>query len=460
MITRGEFIRGSLAAAAAVASPASAPSATALDRYIALPTPEYSWEVVRTNAGHGYRSHVVSMVSQRWRTEREVDRPLWRHWMTIIEPDRIKSNIGILVISGGSNGDQPPGKIDPVIADIAVRIGALVGEVRMVPNQPLSFTDEHRARGEDDLVAYTWDKYLRTGDDTWPLRLPMTKAAVRAMDTLTAYSMKARHSPPVDRFIVGGSSKRGWTAWLTAAADSRVVAIVPVVIDVLNVEVSSLHAYRVYGMWPKALESYEKMGIMRWFGTPQLDALLQIEDPYSYRERITVPKLIVNATGDQFFTPDSWQFYFNGLIGEKYLRYLPNTDHSLRGVSGDASKTAIAFLDDIINATPRPNYAWQLQRDGSIRVQSASKPLHARLWTALNVHNRDFRLETVGRAFWATDLQDRGGFTYVANVPKPAQGYAAYFVELAYATERNDVFTVTTGVRIVPDVLPYGLPRR
>ena len=35
----------------------------------------------------------------------------------------------------------------------------------------------HKARTEDDFIAYTWDKFLRTGDEKWPLRLPMTKAA-------------------------------------------------------------------------------------------------------------------------------------------------------------------------------------------------------------------------------------------------------------------------------------------
>jgi PhoPQ-activated pathogenicity-related protein len=287
----------------------------------------------------------------------------------------------------------------------------------------------------------------------------MTKAAVRAMDTMTSFSLRSGRRPIVDRFIVGGSSKRGWTSWLTPAVDKRVVAIVPVVIDVLNVELSALHAYRVYGTWPEALESYEKMGIMKWFGTPQLDALMRIEDPYAYRERITVPKLIVNATGDQFFTPDSSQFYFDGLLGEKFLRYLPNTDHSLRAEGGDAAKTGIAFLDEIIAGAPRPKYDWQMEADGSIRVRSAGKPIHARLWHAVNPRDRDFRLQSIGRAFWATELEDRGGFTYIGNVPKPARGYAAYFVELAYATMRNDIFTVTTGVRIVPDVLPYGPPR-
>ncbi|MDB5027971.1 MAG: PhoPQ-activated pathogenicity-related protein PqaA type, partial [Candidatus Eremiobacteraeota bacterium] len=413
---------------------------------------------LETFHGDGYSAHVVSMVSQRWRADDEVDRPVWKHWLTIIEPQPVASRVGALVITGGSNGDEPPRSIDPIIARLAVRTGAVFAELHMVPNQPLTFAHDDAPRGEDDLVAYTWDRYLRTGDETWPLRLPMTKAAVRAMDTVTALSARAGHDPVVDRFVVGGSSKRGWTAWTTAAADARVVAIVPVVIDVLNIEPSAQHAYRVYGSWPAALRPYEKMGIMKWLGTPQLEALLKIEDPYAYRERLTIPKLIVNATGDQFFAPDSSQFYIGGLLGENYLRYVPNTDHSLSGATIDAAQTGLAFLDSIIAGTPRPRFSWRAESGGTVRVRSATKPSAVKLWQAVNEHARDFRLQTIGRAFHSTELRDRGGFTYAGTVAPPAHGFVAYFVELTYAGPRGEPFTVTTGVQVVPDILPFGPP--
>jgi PhoPQ-activated pathogenicity-related protein len=461
MPRRSDFLIGSLAAASAHAVPMRVGAQrheTALDRYVAAPTPEYRYDVAQSFDGDGYRARVVSMVSQRWRSSAEVDQPIWKHWLTIVEPDPIKTNVAALIISGGSNNDEMPREIDPTLTRLAVRTGAIFAELHMVPNQPLTFADDKTPHGEDELVAYTWDKYLRTGDETWPLRLPMTKAAVRAMDTITALS--ARANRVVDRFIVGGSSKRGWTAWTTAAVDRRVVAVVPVVIDVLNVEATAEHAYRVYGAWPAALGSYEKMGIMKWLGTPQLEALLQIEDPYSYRERLTLPKLIVNATGDEFFTPDSSQFYVGALPGENHLRYVPNTDHSLSGATLDAAQTGLAFVEAIIANAPRPQIVWSTEGENTIRVRSATRPRTVKLWQAVNSQARDFRVRTIGRAFHSVTLPDQGGFTYVANVARPPRGFAAYFVELSYPGPHGEPFTVTTGVCVTPDILPYDLPPR
>jgi PhoPQ-activated pathogenicity-related protein len=450
-VKRSEFVFGAMAAAGSANVPAIAPRGSALDRFMARPTPEYRYQLISSLHGYKYRARVFSMVSQQWRSSREVDRPEWTHWLVITEPEQRRTNIGVLIISGGSTTDKPPKGPGSVVAQVARRTGAAVIELYTVPNQPLTFSDTSAALSEDDLVAYSWNKYLHTLDDTWPLHLPMAKAAVKAMDTVTALV------PSITHFVVGGASKRGWAAWLTAAADRRVAGVVPVVIDTLNVARSAVHGYRAYGFWPPALKSYEKFGIMKWFGTPQLSSLLQIEDPYVYRARLTMPKLIVNAAGDQFFAPDSSQFYYHGLPGKKYLRYVPNADHSLAGAARNAAETGLAFLDSIFTNDPGPVYDWKLE-GGELHVHSKTAPVSAKLWHAVNAHARDFRLEQIGRAFKSQDLRDRGGHAFSARLSRPHSGFAAYFIELTYDTLAGDVFTVTTDVNIVPDVLPFAPP--
>jgi PhoPQ-activated pathogenicity-related protein len=197
---------------------------------------------------------------------------------------------------------------------------------------------------------------------------------------------------------------------------------------------------------------------MRWFGTPQLRALAEIEDPYSYRSRYTMPKLIINAAGDEYFVPDSSQFYFGNLPPEKYLRYLPNTGHSLNGEGGSASDTVLAFCHSVIDGVALPTMTWHLEGGDAIVARSTAKPSTARLWEAVNPKARDFRIETIGKAFNYHDLFDQGNNTYVAQIAPPEHGWRAMFVELAYPTPSGKQFKITTGVRVTPDILPFPPP--
>src|SRR6185436_979847 len=212
---------------------------TALDRYVYKPDSNYGFKLVNTTKGEGYTAYVLELTSQQWRAAEEVDRPIWKHWLTIIQPDKVATATGFLYINGGSNVSKMPASADASLAGMAVGTQAVVADLRMVPSEPLIFKDESKSRTEDEIIAYSWEKYLKTGDETWPLRLPMTKAAVRAMDAVTTFCGGAeRGKVTVDRFVVAGGSKRGWTTWTTGAVDDRVVAIVPMVIDVLNNEKS------------------------------------------------------------------------------------------------------------------------------------------------------------------------------------------------------------------------------
>jgi PhoPQ-activated pathogenicity-related protein len=429
----------------------------ALERYVALPDPSYRWKAVAALPGSGYTTHLLELVSQRWRDESEVDRPRWQHWLSLVVPDEIANDTALLVIAGGSNDKPAPARANPLLAIAAIMTRSVTAELRMVPNQPLTFAGETGPRAEDGIIAYSWDKYLRTGDETWPLRLPMTKSVVRAMDAITGF----RRSPAsggveIGRFVLAGASKRGWTAWTAAAVDRRVAAVVPVVIDLLNIEASFEHHYRAYGFWAPAIAAYQASGIMRWAGTAELASLLVIEDPFAYRAKLSMPKFVINSTGDQYFLPDSSRFYFGALIGEKYLRYVPNTDHSLKG--SDARESVLAFYHAIVGGQPRPSFSWSFVPNGVIEIETATRPLAAVLWQAANPEARDFRLEAIGPAYRSSTLEADGDGIFRARVPEPTRGWVAYFVELTFASGGPFPFKFTTDIRVLPETLPSGPP--
>jgi len=455
---RNRFLPIVVAVLAMVLPFAAAPSETALDRYVHAPDPSYKFEVVGSLSAEGATATVLDLTSQTWKSPIEANRTVWKHWLTVVRPSQVTYTTGFLFITGGNNNDKAPERLDPFLAEIATTTHSIVAELRMVPNQPLDFPDG-RKKGlvEDEFIAYTWDKFLRTGDEQWPARLPMTKSAVKAMDAVQAFlASDSGGRIAVNDFFVSGASKRGWTTWTTAAVDRRVVAIAPMVIDLLNVEKSFEHHYRAYGFYSPAVKDYEDLGIMNWMGTPQFRKLMEIEEPYEYRDRLTMPKYILNAAGDQYFLPDSSQFYFDDLKGEKYLRYVPNTDHSLR--NSDARQYLLSFYDAFLRKQPRPRLSWKFETDGSISVKTLTRPREVKLWQA-TADKRDFRLQSIGPVYKATPLLPHKDGTYVGNVTKPKQGWTAYFVELTYETGGKYPLTVTTSVRVTPDTLPFGAPK-
>jgi PhoPQ-activated pathogenicity-related protein len=428
---------------------------TALDRFIQAPDPTFRYELVKTIPGDGYTTYVLDLTSQAWRTPPETNRPIWKHWLTVIKPAHVEGATGFLFITGGSITAASPAGADPGNVDTAMTSHSVVAELRGVPNEPVMFTEEGKPRNEDQIIAYTWVKFLKTGDETWPLHFPMAKAAVRAMDAVTKFCAGERVT--VDKYFVAGGSKRGWTTWLTAAADPRVVGIAPMVIDLLNNEKSFQHHYRAYGFYSPAVKDYQDMGIMEVSGTPRYQELMKLEDPYSYRHRYTMPKFIINSAGDQYFLPDSSQFYFDQLPGEKYLRYVPNTDHSLR--NSDARPSLIAYYDAFLHGRPRPKFSWKFEKNGDIRVQCTDKPTEVKLWQATNPEKRDFRLVSLGPAYKSTDLTAQNGGVYVAKIKAPEKGWTASFVELTFTNGGKYPFKFTTAVRVTPDTLPYPAPK-
>jgi len=122
---------------------------------------------------------------------------------------------------------------DGMLAQISCRAGRPRGPQTGAERAADFHRRSGNERSEDAIIAYTFDKFLKTQDPTWPLLLPMVKSAVRAMDTpRTSYQDHRRQGPDQD-FVVTGGSKRGWILADRRCRQAR-PGHRPIVIDVLN----------------------------------------------------------------------------------------------------------------------------------------------------------------------------------------------------------------------------------
>ncbi len=265
----------------------------------------------------------------------------------------------------------------------------------------------------------------------------------------------------INNFVLAGASKRGWTAWLTAAVDNRVTAISPIVSDLLNMKRTFAHHWSCYGFWADALWPYEEMNIFDRFDSPRADDLLAIVDPYEYRDRLNIPKFIVTVAGDDFFVHDSIQFYLDDLLGETYVRTVPNTNHYLDGAQDEVLENMVPFYDAFLTGQPRPELSWTLNDDGSMTVLTADTPIEVKLWQADNPTDRDFRQETIGNTWTSSILTEQSPGVYVADPGIPPTGWRSYFVELVYDYQTpssgisNYDYHLTTELRVLPEVRPF-----
>jgi PhoPQ-activated pathogenicity-related protein len=419
------------------AAPDSPPE-TALSDYVKAPDPSFAWKKVTAYTVPGAQVVELQLHSQTWQNI------LWKHLLYVIKPDGLGPDVGqgMLIIAGGRWRDSyetaPPPEHLPdesaIFIELAKRLGSVVAVIGQVPFQPMF------GLREDELIAYSFDEYLKTGDADWPLLLPMVKAAVKGMDAVQAFAAEEWHMS-LPQFTVLGGSKRGWTTWLTGAVDPRATKLVPIVIDVLNFKAQMPHQSAFWGVPSAALDPYTKRNLVNVLGSDRGAGLRRIVDPYSYRGQLTQPKLIVNATNDVFFPIDDLNLYWNGLQGPKYVLYVPNNGHNINDY-GRLIPTIVAFAG---HAGPMPDLAWQFDRAGTtarLCVRADPAPSGVVLWSAVS-DDTDFRDEVFSSEPVA-ETKD----VYVAQVHAPEAGYEAAFAEVAFG-EGEARYTLSTNVRVM-----------
>ena len=424
-----------LPAAEKLASPEIPP---ALANYVARPEPKFRWEQRDKKTIDGATIYELRLVSQEWQSI------VWEHQLQVFFPPNAHPLATMLIWNqGGTASDRSMA----FGLDLARRVQAPIAILYGIPNQPLL-----GGKTEDTLIAETFVQYLETKDDTWPLLFPMVKSLVKSMDALQEFSRK-EWSQPLSGFVVSGGSKRGWTTWLTAAADARVRGIVPMVIDTLNMRAQTPYQLKSFGKYSDQINDYTARGLVPMPDTPEAKNLWGMVDPWVYREKIRIPKLLINGNNDEYWTSDALNLYWDDLKGDKWLLYVPNAGHGLEQHMADGSPASreravsalAAFTRSIISDKPFPQLSWKhddVNGKARLTVEAQPQPLAARLWMA-RAATRDFRQAQ----FNEQPLNVDAG-AIVAQIPLPTEGTALFFAELDYEID-GQKYRLSTQLRIV-----------
>ncbi|MFO0817531.1 MAG: PhoPQ-activated protein PqaA family protein [Pirellulales bacterium] len=430
-------------AVSSVAAEELANTKDALRSYVNRPDDSYRWEKRRSGKVLTATYAELRMTSQNWRGI------AWKHQLYVIKPASAPADCkqAILFIGGGSwKPDLDRADFEPnlpresqLLALAAEQARTPVAILMHVPFQPI-----FDGKTEDAIIAYTFDEYMKSRDPEWPLLLPMVKSASRAMDAVQEFA-KSEWSLGIESFTVSGGSKRGWTTWLTGAIDKRAAAIAPMVIDVLNIAPQMRHQVATWGVHSPMIADYTRRGLDKVFETPNGQGLLQIVDPYSYREQLTQPKLIVLGTNDPYWPLDACNLYWDSLPGQKHLLYVPNNGHGLK----DAARLVgglTALHEQTISGKALPKIEWEFETQDDhlrLRVKSERPPQKVSAW-ATSSTNRDFR-----KSEWQSTDAEREGDAWICRLPLPSAGCAALFGELVFAGVNDVPYYLSTNVKIV-----------
>lgn len=444
-----------VAAAPAAAQPAKTDTPappTDLTDYVGKEDKSFAWKRTKKSDSATGIVYELDLTSQTWHDI------TWTHKVQVFIPKAAKPAATWVLWNQGGRPGTGSELLGRAIAD---KVGAPVVFLYGVPNQPLK---ELGNTSEDALIAETFLRFLKTKDGSWPLLFPMVKSLIKAMDALQAFA-KEEKLPDVTGFVVTGASKRGWTSWLTAATgDPRVKAIAPLVIDTLNMPQQMKNQVAAFGKPSLMIADYTSRGLVPIPDTPDAKKLWTMIDPYVYRQKVTVPKMIINGTNDPYWPLDALNSYWDDLPGEKYLLYVPNAGHDLREVSEKGAKQVIperavntlaAFAKAQIFGLKMPKMTWKhTPKDGGIElaVQPEGTSTAMTTWQA-EADTRDFRgarWQATGGSYGGGKLtvEKAGGWTILAAIKPPEKGFRAGFVETQFELD-GLAFPLSTQIRIL-----------
>jgi len=210
------------------------------------------------------------------------------------------------------------------------------------------------------------------------------------------------------------------------------------------------------------------MNIMNRLDDPNMVLLQQMEDPYFYKDRLTMPKLVVNSVMDEFQQPDDTRFWWTGMPEPKHFLIAPNAEHSCATSIFEIVPAIGAFLQNILMNEKIPSLTWEINDSTGeiVATLDADSVVHsATLWYAYScgvnafdngTFRRDYRIAHMDspcscgvaaddmctnlNAFWRKkDVEPtmvKGKRTYSAQVDAPGDGrWVAFFLDFKFVNK-------------------------
>jgi PhoPQ-activated pathogenicity-related protein len=391
---------------------------TELIGYVRAKDEAFRWELRSKSAREGWLRFEVALVSQAWQGT------TWRHSLSVVVPPaaRTVARDAAMLYLGR---DMGPGETLESAAEAA---GIVCATMDGIPNAGLF------GLPEGQLMRHAERQYMATGDPAWMPLCPMVKSVVRALDALESLST-AELSVPLKRFIVLGHSKRGVTAWLAAAADRRVVGIVPMGADLVNL--------------PAQMAAWPRLGTILLAEPEQLKResgrrIFTVMDPYNYRQNLALPKLNVSGTNDPAYPTAGVGLFWNNMPEPKWLLYVPNRGHNEPSDHRTAPAT-YAFVRAVATGRPLPRIVSTSEdlegRKGvRLRLTTSTPADSAQLWTA-QAHGRD--LHSARWEMRPMNPVGGDGRSFQAEAERPEAACLGAFGAVAF-TEDGRTYMLTT----------------
>ncbi|CAF0863095.1 unnamed protein product [Brachionus calyciflorus] len=462
-------------------------------------------DLLQVLPGNGFQTYLFNFTSLQWFTRRLSSRPIWWHYLLLTIPyNHDKTRPIFYYIDAGSNNETNPFSIyTNIISSFSVQCKCITVLHRQIPNQPILFPSDPTGqnRTEDAIIAYTLKLYLENKqqfiDETYnyvPLLFPMTKAVRRGFDEVIKF-LNYENIKFTKKFVVSGTSKRGWTTWLISAIDRRVTAFVPIVYDMVNIAKNLHRGYRsLGGAYTWAFFDYFATGSFLNIDTLNHQRLFQLVDPYYYLNNYAGKQIyLVTAMNDQFFLPENTKSFWKELSTitnyKAYIRRVPNSGHNLsESLLREVFSNVKTFFDLIKLETFSsqrilPYFTWNLENSenyGLIRTALSNinyfdsvlyKAHYAR---TIDRSRIDFRIAFLtpnstlqpSGFRWNQDIIGKqllkeensvykAGYKFINNFS--TKYYIGFYIEADLKLkDSNETFVICTDVDIVPNV--YHVP--